>query len=497
VEGSALKTITNANGQQVSVSSPSIRGFLVRDEHGRFTPAGGTDAAGFDPTLQKMATTPPVAFGYPGTDVTAYQAAEDHLFQQYFAAGVLSGFPAGFRINYGNTAFTDELPTILAVLHCQTTVGQPPAPLNGEYQPTSQYTFTELNQMRRMLCDEMLRQETVDDHLFGPLRQIFNNEKVDGALDLLGANSTLTGYVQQSDPVPGVDPLEVAGAMATLLSGLAEDLIPEVGEEIAPVLSLAGDTMTVAAGFSRQDTTSIEYNHMVGEINVEAGQLANWVENRFNDAEDAVNEIEAVVLSNPVSLVTAYHRSIGANGAWNLGTANNLILQRTGPITFASQLSSLNYMYPHLVAAAAKPSCSKDQAWNTTPAGAMKYRAAIDGGVAFQNGKTILEPYTAAISSLGFSSSAASSLDSILFSDGGQGYVQGNPPTAASIVRSDFFMLEIAPNNTTCSESNTDPFCCGAADLPGPVSPGGAADRPRRPSAAKSFRARRAGGSRR
>jgi hypothetical protein len=460
IEGSTLKTVANSAGQQVPVSGPQQQGFLVRDEHGRLTPAGGTNSANFDPELEVMAATPPVQFGYPGTDVAAYQAAEDHLFEEYFASGILNGLPQGFRVNYGTTAFTDAVPSILTQLHCQTTVGQPPSMLRGEYPKNeTQFTKVELDQMRRMLCDEMLRQETVETNLFGPLRAIFLDEKVDGTLDLLGADSTLAGYVQESYPVPHVDPLEVAASISSLLGSLVDDLAPDDVEgpsEVASLLSMAGDAMTVATGFTRQDTTSVTFNHTVGEIDVEAGQLSTWVENRFNDAQDAVDEIEGVVFSNPNSLVTAYNRAIGANGVWNLGTASNPILSRTGPIVFDSQLSSLNYMYPHLVAAAAKPSCDQHQdtpyPQNHTPpitVPGMQYWAWIDVGQA--GSPTIAIPFVAQLSSLDFSTPVGDSLGQTLFSDGGQGYVQGTPPTAASIVASDFFMDQIAPNNTTCT----------------------------------------------
>jgi hypothetical protein len=332
-----------------------------------------------------------------------------------------------------------------------------------------------------MVCNELLRQQQVDTSLFAPLRSLLSSEETDGTLDLLSADSTLSGYVQESVPVPGVDPLGIAGSISDLLGDLAEDVGPfvEGAEEAGQVLSLAGDAMAVGSEFSRQDTVTVETDHTVGQISVQAGDLATWLANRYVDATSATDEIEAAVFSDPNKLTAAFNRTSGTGG-WNLGTVGNLDFARTNAITFQAQLSALNYMYPRLVGAAATTSCAQHGNNFALTAPPMSYVGWVDVGQGNAGSNTGLIPFVVQIGSLTFSSSAGQSLTSQLFSDGAVGYNNGRgAPSAASLVPTDFFMTGIANNNTACTY-NSGLCCLNSKDAPSGNRSGGAADRRRR-----------------
>lgn len=390
-------------------------------------------------------------------------------------------FPAGLRINYGNVNFTNAIPNIRTALNCQSRVGEVPGPLAGEYPspPPPQYTQSQLDQMRGMVCNEMIRQSQVETDLFAPLRQVITGEETDGTLDLMDAGSTLSGYLQQSAPVPGLDPLGMAGSISTLLGSMVEDLGPELEgvEEAGQILSLAGDVMTAAAAFNRSGTIDQDINHQLGEISVESGLLAAWVEARYADAAGSLDELESQAFADPDKLLALYTNS-GSTGPWNLGTATNTNLTRTDAIRFQAQLSALNYMYPKLIGAAAQPSCQQERATDTSPP--MSYTAWVDIGQQSNLSATGLGPFGAQINSLKFSTQTQASLSRILFSDGGATYNNGAFPAAASIVQSDFYLLQMLNNNAGCTY-NSGLCCLFARDIPtrAPANPA-VADRRRR-----------------
>jgi hypothetical protein len=451
VDGSPLKTIAEPSGGSTAVSDVDLQGFLVPNENGRFEASSASSSASFVPTLRTMADTPPKPYGYPDGDTTAYQAAEQYLYSLLVTGATpvlcdqsttsVCTIAPGIRINYGNAEFTSNLGAIKTALSCGGTLVAPSG--------ATQYTQTQLNALQGMICGELDQQDTVDSNLIQPLESLMVELESDSTLELLGASSIVQGYVNDSTPVAGLDALGVARAASELLGEIANDLDDVEGaEEVGSILTLGSDTMDLAGELSRSDTAQDQTDKQIGSIEVEAGDLSKWVSQRYDAAQSTLTEIEALVFSDPSKLAAAAQNALGG-GAWDIGPTSS---NQADVIKLQNRLASLSYMFPQLVGAASKQSCTKYQTSTTDP---MSYIADVAvGQINDGAGHSWLQPFQARIDSLKLSSSDAATLGSQLFTDGAAGYDIGGDPTpiAASLVQSDFFMRQLIPaNNAACN----------------------------------------------
>jgi hypothetical protein len=301
-----------------------------------------------------------------------------------------------------------------------------------------------------MICEELGHQETVDSNLIQPLVNLMSDLEGDSTLELLGASSIVQGYVNESTPVQGLDALGIARAVSELLGEIADNV--EGLEEVGAVLTVGSDVMDLAGEFSRSDTAQDQTDKQIGSIEVEVGNLSTWISQRYDSAQSALIEIEALVFSDPNKLAAAATNALGG-GIWDIGSATS---DQADMIKLQNRLAGLNYMFPRLVGAASKQSCTK---WEPSTSDPMSYIANVAVGQVTWEGQYWLEPYPARIDSLKLKSSDATTLSTQLFTDGTAGYdVGGNPvPTAASLVQSDFFMRQLIPaNNATCNYALSD-----------------------------------------
>jgi hypothetical protein len=271
----------------------------------------------------------------------------------------------------------------------------------------------------------------------------------DSTLELLGASSIVEGYVNDSTPVAGLDALGIARAATALLGEIASDLSDVEGaEQVGAVLTAGSDVMDLAGQFTRSDTAQDQTDKQIGSIEVEVGNLSTWISQRYDGAQSTLDEIEALVFSDPNKLTTAATNAL-AGGVWDIATDTS---DEATMIRLQNRLAALNYMFPQLIGSASKQSCTK---YETSTSDPMSYIANVAlGQVSDGAGHSWLQPFGARVDSLKLNSSDASTLATQLFSDGAAGYdVSGQgPPTAASLVQSDFFMRQLIPaNNAACN----------------------------------------------
>jgi hypothetical protein len=471
VEGSSLITAQSASGGSVPVSSPTLSGFLRRNNRGQWAPAAAPANDTLSTSLQALAAQTPVPYGYPtnvapGTQAQ-YTAAEGKLFQLIVNAGALCqpgpgcAEPVGVRVNYSNEELLENLSQAQNALLCSN------GTTTGTLKPDSgaAYTQAQLNALQAEVCTELSELALVHDHLFEPLQnKVYTTLESDSTLDLLSASDTYLGFLKdkQDEALANkTDILGITGEAGTILTDVASASIevasfitaPEsggtsefIGQAAISGMSLVSDSISLASSVEGAG----ESPDKVAPTLVTVGNLFTYIQASYGYAAARLNETEGLITSDPTKLAAAAAQV--KNGNWDLEQPVNNGHQITDVILFQQRVAALQYMLPRMISVDATPCDTGGSASDPTTYLAWT-QLKVDA-----HGGPYLFPGIHRLRSAHLTKTDAQALGPHLF---GAPFSAGTDPlaigpTAAALPVSPFFMVQVAPTTQSKSSDCTD-----------------------------------------
>jgi hypothetical protein len=482
VEGSSLITADGSDGDPVAVSSPTMSGILRKNNRGQWAPAAAATSEQLTNALRALATRAPVAYGYP-TNVVAgtraqYAAAEGRLFELLLDADVVCApgpdctTVPGVRVNYANQELLANLATAQTELDCK-----PDGTTDGTLAPDpgAIYTQAQLNALQAQVCSELKDLMDVHGKLFAQLNNpesgnlgVYNTLAQDSTLDLLSASDAYLGFLEDERDKELADQkniLGISGESSAVLGDLFTAgadvagflLAPETGGASIFVAQAAGDAFTLGAdtvGLASSIKGAGESADKVAPTLVTVGNLFTYIQQSYGYATARMNEVEAIITSDPTKLADAAAQVNG--GTWDLEqnvSKSASAHTKAEAITFQLRMSALQYMLPRMLSVAAKP-C--DFGGDTDdPTVYVAWTRIDEEG----SGPYYLSPSPHRLRSVHLDSSDAQTLASHLFDPP---FAAADPiaagPSSAALPRSPFFMWQVAPTTISRSSSCSEDY---------------------------------------
>jgi hypothetical protein len=461
VQGSSVQTLDQTLGGPLVVGSSRMKGYFTRNSQGRYEPRLAVQSTGptnYDDQFQQLASTPPsTAWPTPDSSVddSVWQAAEGRLFDLVIGSPSFSSstaWPRGMRINYGNADFITKVASkdVQTALNCPATVNDILVGLPGE-MPDGQvpYTQGQIDDLRHMICEELIYIKQIDDHMFTPMRAAVSQLETYSTLTVAGVSDEERSAIEaKAAEGVGVDSMSLASEFGYVASELLELASVPAGPEApaaleasAPLLSMAASALGMSSEFGARDTT----NETLSKIDAESSTLDTWVQQNYANALTGLNVLEGILVSDPAKLAPTTNNTT-SNGVWDL-------TDETPATVYAAQLRSTatHYLWTQLVAAASSPSCH-DIYQNTGTSNAMSYvaKTALGNGDRQSEGNAIYPFYTR-IDTLNIPDSTANDLAGFMFRSAFDTGDLTQAPVGASIVRPDYFELALPKNPNSCT----------------------------------------------